>query len=120
MYTAAENRYENMKYLRCGDSGLMLPALSLGLWHNFGDTGVYSNMEEMCFTAFDNGITHFDPNPQPHAHFYCKKCKQVSDIFIEDYNKVVNVFANQTNNEIEKCNVFLEGVCELCKNKTDA
>lgn len=60
MYTAAKNRYENMKYNRCGDSGLMLPALSLGLWHNFGDTGVYSNMEEMCFTAFDNGITHFD------------------------------------------------------------
>ena len=60
MYTAAENRYENMKYLKCGDSGLMLPALSLGLWHNFGDTGVYANMEEMCFTAFDNGITHFD------------------------------------------------------------
>ena len=60
MYTASKNRYENMKYFRCGDSGLMLPALSLGLWHNFGDTGVYSNMEEMCFTAFDSGITHFD------------------------------------------------------------
>ncbi len=60
MYTANENRYRNMKYNRCGNSGLMLPAVSLGLWHNFGDTGVYANMEEMCFTAFDNGITHFD------------------------------------------------------------
>ena len=60
MYKASENRYEKMKYNRCGKSGLMLPAVSLGLWHNFGDTGVYANMEEMCFTAFDNGITHFD------------------------------------------------------------
>jgi len=60
MYKANEKRYENMKYNRCGSSGLMLPAVSLGLWHNFGDTGIYSNMEKMCFTAFDNGITHFD------------------------------------------------------------
>ncbi len=60
MYTASESRYEKMKYNRCGKSGLMLPAVSLGLWHNFGDTGVYAKMEEMCFTAFDHGITHFD------------------------------------------------------------
>lgn len=60
MYIANEKRYEAMKYNRCGRSGLMLPAVSLGLWHNFGDTGVYSNMEQLCFTAFDNGITHFD------------------------------------------------------------
>ncbi len=60
MYCAKKDRYEKMKYNRCGKSGLMLPAVSLGLWHNFGDTGVYANMEQMCFTAFDNGITHFD------------------------------------------------------------
>ncbi len=60
MYKASDNRYDKMKYNHCGNSGLMLPAVSLGLWHNFGDTGVYANMEEMCFTAFDNGITHFD------------------------------------------------------------
>ncbi len=60
MYSANEKRYDAMKYNRCGLSGLKLPVISLGLWHNFGDTGVYSNMEEMCFTAFDNGITHFD------------------------------------------------------------
>ena len=60
MYLANEKRYDKMKYNRCGNSGLLLPAVSLGLWHNFGDTGSYSNMEEMCFTAFDNGITHFD------------------------------------------------------------
>lgn len=60
MYTANEKRYDSMKYNRCGESGLLLPAISLGLWHNFGDKGNYANMEQMCFTAFDNGITHFD------------------------------------------------------------
>ena len=49
-----------MIYSRCGRSGLKLPALSLGLWHNFGDTASYENMKAMCFTAFDHGITHFD------------------------------------------------------------
>ena len=60
MYIASDKRYDTMKYNRCGRSGLMLPAVSLGLWHNFGDTSAYSNMEKLCFTAFDNGITHFD------------------------------------------------------------
>jgi L-glyceraldehyde 3-phosphate reductase len=60
MYIADESRYEKMKYNRCGKSGLKLPAVSLGLWHNFGDAANYNNMEEICLTAFDNGITHFD------------------------------------------------------------
>lgn len=60
MYIARENRYEEMKYSRCGRSGLMLPQVSLGLWHNFGSNGNFDNMEAMCHTAFDNGITHFD------------------------------------------------------------
>ena len=60
MYRASEKRYGTMAYNRCGRSGLKLPAVSLGLWHNFGDTGVYENMRQICFTAFDNGITHFD------------------------------------------------------------
>ena len=60
MYRANENRYNGMKYNRCGNSGLLLPTVSLGLWHNFGDTAQYANMKELCFTAFDNGITHFD------------------------------------------------------------
>lgn len=60
MYTAKENRYADMTYSQCGRSGLKLPALSLGLWHNFGDTASYENMKAMCFTAFDHGITHFD------------------------------------------------------------
>lgn len=60
MYIANEERYEKAVYNRCGASGLKLPAVSLGLWHNFGDTARYDNMKAMCFTAFDNGITHFD------------------------------------------------------------
>ena len=60
MYIAKESRYDHMIYNRCGLSGLKLPAVSLGLWHNFGSTSQFSNMREMCFTAFDNGITHFD------------------------------------------------------------
>lgn len=60
MYKASDNRYNNMKYNRCGNSGLKLPMVSLGLWHNFGDTAQYENMKELCFTAFDNGIAHFD------------------------------------------------------------
>lgn len=60
MYQAEKNRYETMYYNRCGKSGLKLPEVSLGLWHNFGDTGNFETMKQMCFTAFDNGITHFD------------------------------------------------------------
>ncbi len=54
------NRYSNMVYNYCGRSGLKLPAISLGLWHNFGTVDVFSNMQEMARTAFDLGITHFD------------------------------------------------------------
>lgn len=60
MYSADKKRYDSMQYNRCGKSGLKLPIVSLGLWHNFGDISSYDNMKQMCFTAFDNGITHFD------------------------------------------------------------
>ena len=60
MYKANDCRYEKMQYNRCGKSGLLLPQVSLGFWHNFGSKDVYENMKAMCFTAFDNGITHFD------------------------------------------------------------
>lgn len=60
MYRANETRYQQMKYYRCGASGLKLPAVSLGLWHNFGSNGNFDNMMQMCETAFDKGITHFD------------------------------------------------------------
>ena len=60
MYTANSERYDKMRYPYAGRSGLQLPMVSLGLWHNFGDTANFENMKQLCFTAFDNGITHFD------------------------------------------------------------
>lgn len=59
-YLAADNRYDNMKYRRTGRSGLLLPALSIGLWHNFGFTDNFETGRELLKCAFDNGITHFD------------------------------------------------------------
>lgn len=59
-YTANEARYEKMKYNRCGKSGLKLPAVSLGLWQNFGYGSSFDNAQKMVQTAFDLGITHFD------------------------------------------------------------
>ncbi|MBR5371452.1 MAG: aldo/keto reductase [Oscillospiraceae bacterium] len=60
MYTANDSRYDTMLFRRCGKSGLKLPAISLGLWQNFGAANSLANAEEMCRTAFDLGITHFD------------------------------------------------------------
>ena len=59
-YKASGERYHTMQYNRCGKSGLLLPAVSLGLWHNFGTNDNFETMRQMCFTAFDSGITHFD------------------------------------------------------------
>ncbi|MGR3499425.1 MAG: L-glyceraldehyde 3-phosphate reductase [Limimaricola soesokkakensis] len=59
-YTPSPDRYERMVYRRCGRSGLKLPAVSLGLWHNFGDDTPHQTKREICRTAFDHGITHFD------------------------------------------------------------
>ena len=59
-YLASSQRYDTMVYNPCGESGLRLPAVSLGLWHNFGAGENFDNMKAMCFTAFDGGITHFD------------------------------------------------------------
>jgi L-glyceraldehyde 3-phosphate reductase len=60
MYSASPSRYESMKYNRCGNSGLLLPAISLGLWHNFGSVDEYKTIKEILHHAFDKGITHFD------------------------------------------------------------
>jgi L-glyceraldehyde 3-phosphate reductase len=60
LYQADSSRYQNMEYRRCGRSGLKLPAISLGLWHNFGDTTLYDNARKLIHCAFDHGITHFD------------------------------------------------------------
>ena len=84
MYTAASTRYQTMKYPRCGRSGLLLPAISLGLWHNFGDTASYETMRQLCFTAFDHGITHFDlannygPAPGSAEKIWDASCAKIS------------------------------------------
>ena len=59
-YTPADDRYDSMKYNRCGKSGLKLPAISLGLWHNFGEDTPHQTKRAICRKAFDLGITHFD------------------------------------------------------------
>ena len=59
-YTAGKNRYDQMQYRRCGNSGVMLPLISLGLWHNFGEIDDFENCRKILHTAFDHGITHFD------------------------------------------------------------
>lgn len=60
MYQASENRYENMQYIKCGNSGIKMPRVALGLWHNFGSVDSLENQRKLLLTAFDNGITHFD------------------------------------------------------------
>lgn len=69
MYQAAKERYTEMPYYKCGNSGLKLPGVSMGLWHNFGENASMENMKDLIFTAFDHGITHFDLannyGPQP-------------------------------------------------------
>ena len=60
MRNIKENRYEDMKYIKCGNSGLYLPRVSLGLWHNFGSVDPIENQKDIIFEAFNNGITHFD------------------------------------------------------------
>ena len=86
-YIANEKRYEKMLYKNCGESGLKLPAVSLGLWHNFGDTGDFENMCRMCFTAFDNGITHFDlaNNYGPEAGSAERNFGEILDKYMKPY-----------------------------------
>lgn len=60
MYTPADNRYQSIPYHRCGKSGIQLPAISLGLWHNFGSVDVFENGRAIVRRAFDRGVTHFD------------------------------------------------------------
>ena len=59
-YVPSTNRYDSMQYNRCGKTGLLLPAISLGLWHNFGSVDVFENGRAIVRRAFDRGITHFD------------------------------------------------------------
>jgi len=80
-YTADQKRYDTMEYFRCGNSGLKLPAVSLGLWHNFGTNDNFDNMLDMCHTAFDLGITHFDL-----ANNYGPECGSAE----ENFGKIIN------------------------------
>lgn len=59
-YKASPDRYDNMQYVRCGQSGVLLPEISLGFWHNFGSVDPYERSREITRFAFDHGITHFD------------------------------------------------------------
>jgi L-glyceraldehyde 3-phosphate reductase len=60
IYKAHNNRYEKMGYRRCGKSGLKLPSITLGLWHNFGGKTMPTESKKIIFRAFDRGVTHFD------------------------------------------------------------
>ena len=77
IYSPAPDRYDsNMKYRRCGKSGILLPEISLGLWHNFGDVNAFSNSLAMAHYAFDRGITHFDL-----ANNYGPSCGSAEETF---------------------------------------
>ena len=77
IYSPAPDRYDrNMKYRRCGKSGILLPEISLGLWHNFGDVNAFSNSLAMAHYAFDRGITHFDL-----ANNYGPSCSSAEETF---------------------------------------
>lgn len=77
IYSPAPGRYENgMKYRRCGKSGILLPEISLGLWHNFGDVNTFASSLSMAHYAFDKGITHFDL-----ANNYGPSCGSAEETF---------------------------------------
>lgn len=85
-YTAAEDRYDKMKYRRCGKSGILLPLLSIGLWHNFGDNDDFENSRQILRKAFDNGITHFDL-ANNYGPPYGSAEKNFGKIFAEDFKQ---------------------------------
>ncbi len=85
-YTASEDRYEKMEYRRCGKSGILLPLLSLGLWHNFGDVDDFDTSRALLRTAFDNGITHFDL-ANNYGPPYGSAEKNFGKIFAEDFKQ---------------------------------
>ncbi|WP_424494229.1 L-glyceraldehyde 3-phosphate reductase [Salinimicrobium sp. GXAS 041] len=85
-YSASEDRYDKMKYRRCGKSGILLPMISLGLWHNFGDVDDFDNSRKILRTAFDNGITHFDL-ANNYGPPYGSAEKNFGKIFKEDFKQ---------------------------------
>lgn len=85
-YKPEENRYEKMQYRRCGKSGIDLPLLSIGLWHNFGDNDDFDTAAKILRTAFDNGITHFDL-ANNYGPPYGSAEKNFGKIFKRDFKK---------------------------------
>lgn len=85
-YTAAEDRYEKMQYRRCGKSGVLLPLLSLGLWHNFGDRDNFDEARNILRASFDNGITHFDL-ANNYGPPYGSAEKNFGEIFKKDFQQ---------------------------------
>jgi L-glyceraldehyde 3-phosphate reductase len=85
-YAASPSRYEKMKYRRCGKSGIKLPLISLGLWHNFGDNDDFENARNILWTAFDHGITHFDL-ANNYGPPYGSAEKNFGKIFAEDFKQ---------------------------------
>jgi len=85
-YTASPSRYEKMKYRRCGKSGIKLPLISLGLWHNFGDNDDFGNARNILRTAFDHGITHFDL-ANNYGPPYGSAERNFGKIFAEDFKQ---------------------------------
>ncbi len=83
-YQPDKSRYQTMEYRRCGRSGLRLPAVSLGLWHNFGDATLLENSRQLLQRAFDLGITHFDlannygPRRGPPSVISAVFCRRIS------------------------------------------
>ena len=88
------------------------PKLSLGTIYR--NLMYLTSIGEIQALDVGDGSTHFDPNPNPHAHFFCKCCKQVSDVEIDDYNEICEVCAQKLKGKVTKCSVYLEGICQHC------
>ena len=106
-HPTAENLYNEIRVEH--------PKMSLGTVYR--NLMLLTDLGEIQAIDVGDGITHFDPNPAPHAHFYCTKCHQVHDIHIADYDRVKEMFASHDEGIIERCNVNMIGICKDCKNK---
>lgn len=91
------------------------PRMSLGTVYR--NLMLLSDSGEIQALDVGDGKTHFDPNPKPHAHFYCSKCKQVSDIFFDEYGDIINIIKKNTSGSVTSCSICVEGICPICKNK---
>ena len=93
------------------------PRMSLGTVYR--NLMLLSDSGEIQAQDVGDGKTHFDPNPEPHAHFYCTKCKQVSDIFFNEYGDIINIIKKNTKGSVTSCSISVEGICPICKNEDE-